>query len=130
MINKGYTIILTLTQFRFPAQLLMSPTRPLFPIAVLTWLQRSEFDRLDHSEDVWKRDVVPIQEKSSRLLILHSSGNTGLPKPLIYTNQAMLNNCAQIACTVPYVLKLLAETKAGMEVLRKCERVCCCQSSS
>ena len=149
-----------------------------YPLKTLSILSRSEFDSPDNVTPVPARDVDPLKEQHRLYIILHSSGSTGLPKPICYTNARLLVSCLtspslvafqslpifhvhglvtysqaiwsrktiylfngyapqtnrtlteaintakpEIVWTVPYVLKLLAETEAGIEALKRCQIV-------
>ena len=51
-------------------------------VKTLAMMQRGEYDRVDGSSLVFSKDVNPQVEKKRYACILHSSGSTGLPKPL------------------------------------------------
>lgn len=149
-----------------------------YPLKTLRLLSRSEFDNPSHATHLLARDVDPLKERHRTYIMLHSSGSTGLPKPITYTNARLLISCLtspfliafqslpifhahglvtysqaiwsrktlylfngyvpqtnrtlteainaakpEIVWTVPYVLKLLAESEAGIEALRRCHIV-------
>jgi acyl-coenzyme A synthetase/AMP-(fatty) acid ligase len=141
-------------------------------------LSRSIYDNPNDASPIFSRNVDPILEDNRRYIMLHSSGSTGLPKPIDYTNSRLLVTCLtspslvafqslpfshahglvtysqaiwtrktiylfnshvpqtnstlceaieaarpEIVWTVPYVLKLLAETERGIQALKKCKVV-------
>ncbi|KAE9379666.1 putative NRPS-like enzyme [Stipitochalara longipes BDJ] len=141
-------------------------------------LHRSIYDNPDDSSPLFSRNVDPITEQDRRYIMLHSSGSTGLPKPIHYTNCRLLITCLtspsliafqslpfshahglvtysqaiwtkktlylfnnhvpqtnstlcsaieaatpEIVWTVPYVLKLLAESERGIQALKNCKVV-------
>lgn len=147
------------------------PIRCLFP--------RPAYENRDVMSSRFSRDVSPIQEQNRRYIMLHSSGSTGIPKPVSYTNKRLLMICLaapsliafqslpfshahglvtisqaiwtrktiylfnshvpqinsklclaieaakpEIVWSVPYVLKLLAETTRGIQSLKQCKVVC------
>jgi acyl-coenzyme A synthetase/AMP-(fatty) acid ligase len=148
------------------------------PIQSLTILPRKIYDSPNDTSPIFSRNVEPSREQNRRYIMLHSSGSTGLPKPIDYTNSRLLVTCLtspsliafqslpfshahglitcsqaiwsrktiylfnshvpqtnstlcdaieaaspEIVWTVPYVLKLLAETERGIEALIKCKVV-------
>lgn len=149
-----------------------------FPLRTLPLFSREEYDVHDDSIEQVTRDVDPLVEQDRQYIILHSSGSTGLPKPIPYTNKRLLIICLpspaliafqslpfshahglatysqgiwsrktvylfnanvpqtnkalvlainaakpEIVWTVPYVLKLLAESDEGIEALKQCSIV-------
>ncbi|KAK4688566.1 hypothetical protein P7C73_g1542, partial [Tremellales sp. Uapishka_1] len=72
---------------------------------------------------------TPEEEAKRTCVILHSSGSTGFPKPNYVTHYGMIANLhsslavgsfsalPQQLTAVPYVLKLLAETEEGLDIL-------------
>ena len=141
-------------------------------------LPRSIYDDPNDTSPAFSRSFDPITEQNRRYIMLHSSGSTGLPKPIHYTNARLLITCLtspsliafqslpfshahglvtfsqaiwsqktlyifnnhvpqtnstlcsaieaakpEIVWTVPYVLKLLAETEWGIQLLKKCKVV-------
>jgi acyl-coenzyme A synthetase/AMP-(fatty) acid ligase len=149
-----------------------------YPLKILSILSRSEFDNPGNVIPVPARDVDPVKEQHRFYIMLHSSGSTGLPKPISYTNARLLVSCLtspslvafqslpffhahglvtysqaiwsrktiylfdgytpqtnrtlteaintarpEIVWTVPYVLKLLAESEDGIETLKRCQIV-------
>ena len=146
-----------------------------FSLRTLPILQRSEYDRHDSTIYSVDRGVNPLEEQQRQYIILHSSGSTGLPKPVPYTNANLITICLpspsltafqsvpfshahglatysqaiwsrktlylfnanvpqtnwaltaainaskpDIVWTVPYVLKLLAESNEGIDALKRC----------
>lgn len=57
---------------------------PLHSIQTRPILSRVGYDRLDDDEDLFARAVNREEEREKVVIIMHSSGSTGLPKP-IYT---------------------------------------------
>ena len=145
-------------------------------LQTFTLLPRSIYDNPDDTSPNFSRNIDPITEQNRRYIMLHSSGSTGLPKPIHYTNSRLLITCLpsliafqslpfshahglvtysqaiwsrktlyifnnhvpqtnttlcsaieaanpEIVWTVPYVLKLLAETERGIQALKKCKVV-------
>jgi acyl-coenzyme A synthetase/AMP-(fatty) acid ligase len=149
-----------------------------FPLKTVPLIQRSIYDSHDGSLQTVTRDVDPLKEQYRPYILLHSSGSTGLPKPVTYTNARLIVTCLpspaliafqslplshahglvtysqaiwsrktiylfnanvphtnkalteaikaskpEIVWTVPYVLKLLAESDEGIETLKQCSIV-------
>jgi acyl-CoA synthetase (AMP-forming)/AMP-acid ligase II len=159
---------------------LAEDTKSLTAHALQTFsiLPRSIYDNLDDNSPLFSRNIDPITEQNRRYIMLHSSGSTGLPKPIHYTNSRLLITCLtspsliafqslpfshahglvtysqaiwsrktlylfnnhvpqtnntlcsaieaaapEIVWTVPYVLKLLAESERGIQALKMCKVV-------
>jgi len=159
---------------------LAEDTKSLTAHALQTFsiLPRSIYDNLDDTSPLFSRNIDPITEQNRRYIMLHSSGSTGLPKPIHYTNSRLLITCLtspsliafqslpfshahglvtysqaiwsrktlylfnnhvpqtnntlcsaieaaapEIVWTVPYVLKLLAESERGIQALKMCKVV-------
>lgn len=64
---------------------LINQTGPPNPIQVQPILSRIGYDRLDNNEPLFLRDVNRNEERGKVVMVMHSSGSTGLPKP-IYTD--------------------------------------------
>ena len=149
-----------------------------YSMTALEVLPRSSYDHPEDTTPFVSRDVDPIKEQHRRYIMLHSSGSTGLPKPIDYTNARLLVTCLtspsliafqslpfshahglvtysqaiwtrktiylfnsnvphtnrtlteaimvakpEIVWTVPYVLKLLAESEEGIQALQACKVV-------
>lgn len=149
-----------------------------YSLRVFPLLQRSEYDGPSDIIPLRNRNVDLLREQHRPYIMLHSSGSTGLPKPITYTNARLLVTCLtspsltafqslpfphahglvtysqaiwtrktiylfngyvpqtnktlteainaakpEIVWTVPYVLKLLAETDEGIGALRECQVV-------
>jgi acyl-CoA synthetase (AMP-forming)/AMP-acid ligase II len=152
----------------------------LKPLPILT---RPQYDTTSTTPPFARQGVDPKKENLRKLIMMHSSGSTGLPKPIHYTHARLLstfrtaqyltafqsvplfhahgfvsfvqaiytrktiylfnghvpqthqtmveaikgvgNGGPEIVWTVPYVLKLLAEKREGIEVLKKCKVVSC-----
>jgi acyl-coenzyme A synthetase/AMP-(fatty) acid ligase len=149
---------------------------PILPI-----LSRTQYDSSIHTSTppFIRQNVNYVTESTRQLIILHSSGSTGLPKPINFTHKrlfimfrsaqpyiafqtgplshtqslmthvqaiyarktlylwnghvaqtsgtltkAIVAAQPELVWTVPYVLKLLAEEKAGIEALRRANQVC------
>lgn len=54
-------------------------------VQAATMLRRADFDKPPGNEPAICRDIVKAEEAKRNVVILHSSGSTGLPKP-IYTD--------------------------------------------
>ena len=63
------------------------PTLTSFPI-----LSREEYDSPthEHTPPFERRNVDPVKEHHRRYLMLHSSGSTGLPKPISFSNKRLM----------------------------------------
>jgi acyl-CoA synthetase (AMP-forming)/AMP-acid ligase II len=150
----------------------------LFPI-----LTRTQYEVPSTLPPFARQGVDPQKETLRKLIMMHSSGSTGLPKPINFTNIRLIStfrtaqhltafqsvplfhahgfvsfvqaiytrkiiylfnghvpqthetivkaikgvggNGPEIVWTVPYVLKLLAEKREGINVLKKCKIVSC-----
>lgn len=146
---------------------------------LVTMLTRADYDVKDDTTAFFERqNVDPLVVTKKRLIMLHSSGSTGLPKLAHHTNARLLMttltaqplrglttfpvfhaygivttvqalwtkkllyhfnahapqtnktvtaalqaSSPEIFYTVPYVLKLIAETSEGLDELRKCQGV-------
>lgn len=164
-------------------QLLLTATKVAeeLPLKLLLIPTRSQYDIPNDTSSLFSRAGVDGEKEAFRKLILmHSSGSTGLPRPIHYTHKRILatmltalnftafqsvplfhahglisfiqaiykrkviymfnGNVPQthdtitaaiqaaspeIVWTVPYVLKLLAEKRDGIEVLKRCKVVSC-----
>ncbi|KAI1276494.1 putative NRPS-like enzyme [Xylaria sp. FL0933] len=140
---------------------------------------RAEFDKPDSPPEPVFRPIPDIEAEHAQVALFgHSSGSTGLPKPLALSHRSVLNNIyfgtgckafnalpwyhlhgvftsfqamymrktahlynadlpltsehlvaalkeiqPEICHTVPYVLKLMAESQDGIEVLKRCKFV-------
>ena len=148
-----------------------------YPIHASFILSRNEWDK-PKDEPRFKRDIDVMAENLKSALILHSSGSTGLPKPLRLSHRALMTHPPQgsgLKCfnalpwyhmyglstsfqamwwrktaylwnaalpltnkhltsvlqtvkpeavhAVPYVLKLIAETREGVDELKACKLV-------
>ncbi|KAL8649833.1 MAG: hypothetical protein Q9226_005412 [Calogaya cf. arnoldii] len=112
-------------------------------------LRRTGFDRPPSDEPLLVREVDKAQEANRLAIIMHSSGSTGLPKP-IYTShkryvrsmipvgpgdrdfmtlpihnmtEALTVAQSDAVYAVPFILKILAERPRGIELLRSCREV-------
>lgn len=150
-------------------------------LQLLPVVGRSDYDNPDDKTPPFARsDVDNSKETLRNLIMMHSSGSTGLPRSIGYTHKRLMvtlvparsmtaflslplyhaqgfviliqgiykqrtvylfnGNVAQtsdtvtaaikaakpeMVWTVPYVLKLLAEKKEGIEALSACQLVCC-----
>jgi acyl-coenzyme A synthetase/AMP-(fatty) acid ligase len=157
-----------------------SKTAEELPLKLIPVLTRPQYD-LPTTQPFARLNVDPTKENLRKLIIMHSSGSTGLPKPIHYTHHRLLstvrtaqyltafqsvplfhahgfvsfvqaiytrktlyffnghvpqthqtivdaikgvkNGGPEMVCTVPYVLKLLAEKREGIEVLKRCKVV-------
>ena len=160
-------------------------TAQQLPLKLLPILTRAQYDSPSTTAPpaFARQGVDPKKENLRRLIMMHSSGSTGLPKPIHYTHARLLstfrtaqhltafqsvplfhahgfvsfiqaiytrrtiylfnghvpqthqtiveaikgvgNGGPEIVWTVPYVLKLLAEKREGIEVLKRCKVVSC-----
>lgn len=146
-----------------------------FPILV-----RSDYDLPNEATPPFVRSGIDPDESSRKVIIMHSSGTTGIPRPIIYTHKHFFNffsvgkhkrfvgflgfpffhahgfvsvvtaiygrktmflfNCnipqtndtvsaairaanPEVVYTVPYILKLLAESDNGLDCLKGCKMV-------
>lgn len=72
---------------------LVAETQKLKPIEVVRLVDRKEFDKLESEEPHFKRDDVDREEEQHwAQCILHSSGTTGLPKPIYIPHKRLLMN--------------------------------------
>ena len=70
---------------------LVAETRKLIQVEVVPLAQREEFDRPASKEPRFQRQDIDRQaEKEKTLFILHSSGSTGLPKPISLPHRRLI----------------------------------------
>lgn len=105
LVRAGYAVLTLSPRLSLPATLkLLEETRcqcllygkspslvalidqigPLHSIQTQPILSRFGYDRLDSDETLFVREVKRDEEREKVVIIMHSSGSTGLPKP-IYT---------------------------------------------
>jgi acyl-CoA synthetase (AMP-forming)/AMP-acid ligase II len=150
-------------------------------LKLLPILTRPEYDTPDDASPPFERTGIDGEKETlKKLIMMHSSGSTGLPRPIFYTHKRLLatlltaqnliafqsvplfhahgfisfiqaifkkktiylfnGNVPQthdtvtaaikaakpeIVWTVPYVLKLLAEKRDGIDALKECKVVSC-----
>ncbi|KAG0645595.1 Nonribosomal peptide synthase enzyme [Hyphodiscus hymeniophilus] len=161
-------------------------TSSQLPLKLVPILTRSQYDTPTIAAPFSRAGVDPAKETARKLIMMHSSGSTGLPKPIHFTNARLLSTFRtaqqltafqsvplfhahgfvsfvqaiytqktiylfnghipqthetivaavkgiesiggkgpEIVWTVPYVLKLLAEKREGIDVLKRCKVVSC-----
>ena len=67
-----------------------------YPVSAVEAPNRSVYDRLDSSsEPYFTRDYDRQEENDRTALIIHSSGSTGLPKPVMLSHKALLTHPTQ-----------------------------------
>jgi acyl-CoA synthetase (AMP-forming)/AMP-acid ligase II len=161
-------------------QYLSVPTKTAkeLPLELFPLLARSDYDFPGDSTSPFFRSGIDQCESSRKVILMHSSGTTGIPRPILYTHKDFFDffsitkasvdflgfplfhahgfvsmvvaiygrktlylfNChvpqtndtvtaaikaanPEVVYTVPYVLKLLAESKEGLDVLKQCKMV-------
>lgn len=160
---------------------LATKTSESLPLRLISILPREQYDLPNDTSPPFERQRVDGEkENAKKLIMMHSSGSTGLPRPIHYTHRRLLatmltaqdliafqsvplfhahgfisfiqaiykRKCIylfnghvpqthdtvtaairaanpEIVWTVPYVLKLLAEKRDGIEVLKRCKVVSC-----
>jgi acyl-coenzyme A synthetase/AMP-(fatty) acid ligase len=175
--DAGAKILLHATQFLD----LATKTSDILSLKLVPILTRDHYDNPDDSAPPFERHGIDGEKENlKKLIMMHSSGSTGLPRPIHYTHKRILatmltaqnliafqsvplfhahgfisfiqaiykRKCIylfngnvpqthdtvtaairaadpEIVWTVPYVLKLLAEKRDGIEVLKKCKVVSC-----
>jgi acyl-coenzyme A synthetase/AMP-(fatty) acid ligase len=175
--DAGAEILLHAPQFLD----LATKTSNILSLKLVPILTRDHYDNPDDSAPPFERHGIDGEKENlKKLIMMHSSGSTGLPRPIHYTHKRILatmltaqnliafqsvplfhahgfisfiqaiykRKCIylfngnvpqthdtvtaairaadpEIVWTVPYVLKLLAEKRDGVEVLKKCKVVSC-----
>jgi len=160
---------------------LAAKTSDSLSLKLVPILTRAQYDLPEDETVPFQRQGVDGEKENlKKLIMMHSSGSTGLPRPIHYTHKRLLatmltaqnliafqsvplfhahgfisfiqaiykRKCIylfnghvpqthdtvtaairaaepEIVWTVPYVLKLLAEKKDGIEALKKCKVVSC-----
>jgi acyl-coenzyme A synthetase/AMP-(fatty) acid ligase len=160
---------------------LATKTSDSLSLKLVPILTRAQYDLPEDETVPFQRQGVDGEKETlKKLIMMHSSGSTGLPRPIHYTHKRLLatmltaqnliafqsvplfhahgfitfiqaiykRKCIylfngrvpqthdtvtaairaaepEIVWTVPYVLKLLAEKRDGIEVLKKCKIVSC-----
>jgi len=148
------------------------------PLHLFPLLARGDYDHPNDTTPPFARSGVDRSESSRKVILMHSSGTTGIPRPILYTHKDLFDffsvakasvgflgfplfhahgfvsmviaiygrktlylfNChipqtndtvtaaikaanPEVVYTVPYVLKLLAESKESLNVLKQCKMV-------